>query len=102
MLVRAAEVTLEHEHDCVLGHRLEQVRVGTRRNALEEAAADDAATLAEAIEERPRVRDHSRLVEEDPSDRLVPREDRREQCTASAGDVDNAAEASEVVGIEHR
>src|SRR4051794_34600044 len=118
--VGAAEVTLERKHDTVRRHRLsnhakdrdtlgilpvvknrlQQVRIGTRRNRLEEAAADNRATLAEAIEQRAGVRDHIRLVEEHALDRLVSRQERREQRTTAAADIDDLAEAPEVVRFE--
>src|SRR5581483_1698756 len=76
ILIGTSEVALEHEDNPVRGHglpdhaqdcnallllpvvqdRLEQICVGSRWNALEEAAADDAAPIAEAVEERSRVR----------------------------------------------
>ena len=52
--------------------------------------ADDVAPVLHAREVRPG--DHVRLVEQDPAQGRVPGEDRRQQRTTAAGDVDHGGE----------
>ena len=88
----------------VVDDRLQRVGVPTAGHLVEEASADDLASIGDArpFQDGGGVDDDVRLIEEDAAHLGELAEERCEQGAVPAADVHHAPEATEVVGVEKR